>query len=106
MEREGGSAIVERQVESEMVEEEVIGAVGDEIGAVGGDEKVEEVEEAIGVQGVGGAEVMEVIKVVEVKSSGDRRKNRTQDGPVPENEQIKGQVYCDKCSKSYTEQKH
>ena len=57
------------------------------------------------MQGVGGAGVMEVIKVVEVKSSGDRQKNRTQDGPVPENEQIKGRVYCDKCSKSYTEQK-
>ena len=84
VEREGGSAIVDGQVESEMVEEEEeeIGAVGDEIGVVGGDEKVEEVEEAIGMQGVGGAEVMEIIKVVEVKSSGDQQKNRTQDGPV------------------------
>ena len=67
--------------------------------------KVQEVEEVIGVQGVGGAGVMEVIKVVEVKSSGDRRKNRSQDGPVPEKDQIQGRFYCDKCSKSYTEQK-
>ena len=87
-----------------MVEEE-IGVVGGEIGAVGEDGEVEEVEEAICVQGVGGTGVMEVIKVVEVKSSGNQRKNRTQDGPVPENEQIKRRVYCDKCSKSYTEQK-
>ena len=34
--------------------------------------------------------MIEVIKVVEVKSSGDRQKNRTQDEPVPENKQIKG----------------
>ena len=67
--------------------------------------EVEEVEGAIGVQGVGGAGVMEVIKVVEVKSSGNQHKNRTQDGPVPDNEQIKGRLYCDNCSKSYTEQK-
>ena len=67
--------------------------------------KVQEVEEVIGVQGVGGAGVMEVIKVVEVKSSGDRRKNRSQDGPVPEKDQIQGRFYCDNCSKSYTEQK-
>ena len=131
VEREGGSAIVKGQGEIEMVEEEgeefvvrggqgesemveeeeeiavggEIGAVGGEIGAVGGDREVQEVEEVIGVQGVGGAGVMEVIKVVEVKSSGDRRKNRSQDGPVPEKEQIKGRVYCDKCLKSYTEQK-
>ena len=100
------------QGESEMVEEEEeivvggeIGVVGGEIGAVGGDKEVQEVEEVIGVQGVGGAGVMEVIKVVEVKSSGDRRKNRSQDEPVPEKDQIKGRFYCDKCSKSHTEQK-
>ena len=78
------------QGESEMVEEEEEIVVGGEIGAVGEDKEVQEVEEVIGVQGVGGAGVMEVIKVVEVKSSGDRQKNRSQDGPVPEKDQIKG----------------
>ena len=48
---------------------------------------------------------MEVIKVVEVKTKGDPRKNRSQDGPVPEKDQIQGRFYCDKCSKSYKEQK-
>ena len=108
--REGGSAIVEREIE--MVEEEEeeiavggeIGAVGGEIGAVGDDKEVQEVEEVIAVQGVGGVG-MEVIKVVEVKTKGDPRKNRSQDGPVPEKDQIQGRFYCDKCSKSYTEQK-
>ena len=108
--REGGSAIVEREIE--MVEEEEeeiavggeIGAVGGEIGGVGDDKEVQEVEEVIAVQGVGGVG-MEVIKVVEVKTKGDPRKNRSQDGPVPEKDQIQGRFYCDKCSKSYTEQK-
>ena len=93
------------QGESEMVEEEgEIGAVGGEIGAVGREEDVQGVEEVIGLEGVGGAG-MEVIKVVEVKSKGDPRKNRSQDGPVPEKDWIKGRFYCDKCSKSYAEQK-
>ena len=108
--REGGSAIVEREIE--MVEEEEeeiavggeIGAVGGEIGGVGDDKEDQEVEEVIAVQGVGGVG-MEVIKVVEVKTKGDPRKNRSQDGPVPEKDQIQGRFYCDKCSKSYTEQK-
>ena len=97
--REGESAAVQGEGE--------IAAVEGEIAAFGGGEiaVVEEVEEAIGVHGVGAAGVMEVIKVVEVKSSADQRKNRTQDGPAPENKQIKGRVYCNKCSKSYTEQK-
>ena len=81
-----------------------IGAVGGEIGAVGDDKEVQEVEEVIAVQGVSGVG-MEVIKVVEVKTKGDPRKNRSQDGPVPEKDQIQGRFYCDKCSKSYTEQK-
>ena len=108
--REGGSAIVEREIEMvEGEEEEIavggdIGAVGGEIGAVGDDKEVQEVEEVIAVQGVGGVG-MEVIKVVEVKTKGDPRKNRSQDGPVPEKDQIQGRFYCDKCSKSYTEQK-
>ena len=108
--REGGSAIVEREIEMvEGEEEEIavggeIGAVGGEIGAVGGDKEVQKVEEVIAVQGVGGVG-MEVIKVVEVKTKGDPRKNRSQDGPVPEKDQIQGRFYCDKCSKSYTEQK-
>ena len=92
------------QGESEMVEEEEEIVVGGEIGAVGGEKEVQEVEEVIGVEGVGGAGI-EVIKVVEVKSKGDPRKNRSQDGPVPEKDWIKGRFYCDKCSKSYTEQK-
>ena len=108
--REGGSAIVEREIEMvEGEEEEIavggdIGAVGGEIGAVRDDKEVQEVEEVIAVQGVGGVG-MEVIKVVEVKTKGDPRKNRSQDGPVPEKDQIQGRFYCDKCSKSYTEQK-
>ena len=108
--REGGSVIVEREIEMvEGEEEEIavggdIGAVGGEIGAVGDDKEVQEVEEVIAVQGVGGVG-MEVIKVVEVKTKGDPRKNRSQDGPVPEKDQIQGRFYCDKCSKSYTEQK-
>ena len=56
MAREGGSAIVEREIEMvEGEEEEIavggdIGAVGGEIGAVGDDKEVQEVEEVIAVQ--------------------------------------------------------